>query len=162
MKEILITSGTNGYPQNLRAGWVDFENFAEAEAFAQKIGGAVVHLRQRDGWRYFEERGRAWDPYALEASDFSDSADLVTPAEAGAYVEELRQLARDNAEYYEQTPEELAEELRKLDQLAEKLAQLADGEALIVEDGMAGGVVQVVAMSYRCDVWVNYIGVVSR
>lgn len=41
MKKVYTTAGMNGYPEALREAYIDFENYAEAKAFAEKNNGEV-------------------------------------------------------------------------------------------------------------------------
>ncbi len=44
-----VTSGTNGYPQNLQAALVGFESFSAAQEFAKEHDFEIVMLHRRDG-----------------------------------------------------------------------------------------------------------------
>lgn len=162
MNAITITSGCNGYPANLRAGWVDFENFDEAAAYAAQIGGRVVYLRRRDGWAFWEELGTAYEPYCLDIEDLrgqDTAAEFVTAAEAEAWRIYTRGAVEELAEWEGMTAEELAEELAKVDKTAEELAELPADRRAVVEDLQVIDVVPLVVMGYRFDVWSYSVGV---
>lgn len=73
MKNIEITEGMNGYPKGLHAGYCDFSNYEEAEAYAKKTAGNVVLLHRRDGWHFWESLGQAYGPITRSENDYGDN-----------------------------------------------------------------------------------------
>lgn len=60
-----ITSGSNGYPSNLRGAVVGFASYEQAEQIASLYGVEVVSLRRRDGWQFYESQGCAYEDYDM-------------------------------------------------------------------------------------------------
>ena len=165
MNNITISSGSNGYPANLRAGWVDFENFDEAAEYAAQIGGRVVYLRRRDGWAFWEELGTAFEPYRLDIEDLRGQdtvAEFVTASEAEAWRVSAHELVEELAEYEGTTAEELAEELAMVDKTAAELLELPADRRAIVEGLQVVDVVPLEVMGYYYDVWAYAVGVVEE
>lgn len=162
MKKISITSGSNGYPANLRAGWVGFDNFAQAEQFAGEIGGQVVYLRRRDGWQFYEERGRAFEAYTLDPTDVysgDEQAEFITAAEAQEWAEEMAAEAQSLADSDDWTAEELAGILQKIAATTCQLEAIPPGQKALIIGGEIAEIYDVEALRYRFDVWENVIGV---
>lgn len=165
MKTISITSGHNGYPTNVREAVADFDNFIEAEAFAKQNGGELRIYRQRNGWRYWEDYGRAFEAFEVSAADlWPGGAELedITPEQAGEYIREGKRLTEELAECDEWPAEILREELRKWDRLAEEVEALdvAEGQHIAVSGLTVLGVYSPRVMSYHDgDVYSYIIGV---
>lgn len=74
LTHIEINTDGNDYPRGLGAvGAIGFNQFSEAEAFAEQHGGEVVVFKTRDGHHFWRNEGRAYSPFT--AHDYIDGAD---------------------------------------------------------------------------------------
>lgn len=65
-----ITGGRNGYPTPVLGRLIHgFENFEEAEAYAEENNGEVVLAHYRNGWHNCEIKGTVWN--AKSVYDFA-------------------------------------------------------------------------------------------
>lgn len=158
MKKIYTTAGMNGYPKALREAYVDFENYAEAEAFAEKNNGEVCMLYQRDGWQFWENRGRAYEPMTITPEDYGDDYMMYYNAEDwNAECAEFISML----EYDEATEEEIAAAKERHAKIAEKVAALKENEAVVLYCGEYYKTAQVEGvMKFYEDVHTYEIGVV--
>ena len=81
-----ITQGMNGYPSGLYKAVSGFESFVDAEDFAKEVNGEVVLLTKRDGYQFWTNNGRQYEP--LERVDYIDEESYI------AFIDE------DNFEYW--------------------------------------------------------------
>ena len=107
MERIKITSGRNGYPQNIREGVTGFSTFAEAEDFAKDNGGSVCLFHRREGWHYWENKGVAYEPMHIGYQDYGDDYNVGWEPEEEfpllqemlAEAESIEDMKREIAEY---------------------------------------------------------------
>ena len=74
-----LTGSGTGYPEP-DLGYVayGFNDFNEAERFAEETGGETIHITFRDGWSYATDRGRAVIPPKTPQSDwFGDGYHVI-------------------------------------------------------------------------------------
>ena len=83
---IEITEGNNGYPKNIYKGVIGFDNFEDANIFANSINGEVVLLSRKEGHHFYTNNG--WvdkpihythliDDSIIDFSDINDFKDYV-------------------------------------------------------------------------------------
>ena len=68
-----ITQGMNGYPEGLYKAVKGFEEFTDAEVFADEICGEVVLITKKDGWQFWKKERRAWEGISRE--EFFDNSE---------------------------------------------------------------------------------------
>lgn len=105
MKKIDVTSGQNGYPQNVRSAFVDFDNFAEVEKFAKLHNTTPAIFKKRDGWKFWQNVGNAYEPF--DNSMREDDNDTCQYLEIGdvsewatcemAFADDIRENGDDEA-----------------------------------------------------------------
>lgn len=68
------TSGSNGYPSNIKGIIIDFENFEDAEELAEKHGLSIEFFTKRDGWKLWERtNNQAHEPMKNSSEDYGDN-----------------------------------------------------------------------------------------
>ncbi len=72
LDRVEVTSGRNGYPENLQAALVGFETFEDAERVANEHHLEVVRLHRRDGWQLYESKGREFSAMSPDSSWYGD------------------------------------------------------------------------------------------
>lgn len=159
MKEIEITTGMNGYPEHLHKGFIGFDTMSEAEKFAQENHGEVVELRQRDGWPFWESRGRAFEALTIDADTYGDDYRTVETVED--WKEDchglLSMMMEDGAEL-----DDLAAAVAEMKEVEKKIESLKENEAVLLCRGEFCEVIKTRALSYHEDVWSHEIGVELR
>lgn len=79
---------------------IGFDNFAEAEAYAEAHGETLRHLERRQGEDRWHVGDRAREPYYrledYEGRDYLATFDNLVADEAKAYVDGLRELVEDD------------------------------------------------------------------
>lgn len=158
LTRIEINTNGNDYPQGLGAiGAIGFNQFSEAEAFAEQHGGEVVVFKTRDGHHFWRNEGRTYSPFT--AYDYIDRADdntnLITEEDlTNKFWEDLREATTnedlDDVEYiFENYKEHLAD------------IQAAGKDKVCYFDGNTDeiGTLDKVFMEYSYDVYSYAIGV---
>lgn len=87
LKFIETTSGNNGYPLDLMPALIGFENFDDAEEFAQEHGLQTYIFHKRDGWQLWQRSKPAYEPMTITSDDYGDDYNMVTPYELDGYYE---------------------------------------------------------------------------
>lgn len=156
MKEIEITTGMNGYPQNLHRGYIGFYNYEEARRFAEEHKGEVVSLRRRDGWMLWESQGWTNDLYSIDADTYGDDYSIENDRETyeANSRELISQMIADGAGL-----DDLAATLKDMCEVADNLDDLEEDEAVLLCCGKYSGIIQTRTMRYSVDVWNYEIGV---
>lgn len=66
LNKIEITGALNGYPApHLGYGYIGFDTFAQAEEFVNEYGGEIVEFKSRDGWHFWNNKGRVSEAYDI-------------------------------------------------------------------------------------------------
>lgn len=156
MKAIEITTGMNGYPSHLHRGYIDFDSFEEAEAFAKKYNGQVVELVKRDGWQLWQSRGYVLEELKVSAETFGD--DYSTVESTDAWNDDCREvlsaLIADGADI-----DELAEAAAEMKTVLDKVEDLDENEAVLLCHGRFHSVIKTKTMAYYNDTWYHIVGV---
>lgn len=90
---IEITTGRNGYPENLKFAFTDFETFEQAENFAKEYNGDVVLVQQKAGWQVWEDRGTIYAPITL--AEAYGKFDIYDKEAISQEIKELAALQRE-------------------------------------------------------------------
>lgn len=80
-KAIELTSGTNGYPRNIRPAIIGFESFEEALEAAENTDGYVAAFHQKYGWQLWEEKGTMDEPFDLMKNYAEQHGTIYTNAD---------------------------------------------------------------------------------
>jgi hypothetical protein len=139
LTQIDITSGSNGYPDNIRIGYIGFDSFEEAEQFAKETKSRVRCFHKRDGWTLYECKGDQFGP--LTVDDYlKDLGDNYYPVDE------------------ESVCELLTEEKSKFT-ILEKLQKASEDQTVICHYGRYYDTVDNELMSYHKDTHTYVIGV---
>ena len=154
-----VTQGINGYPRGVYKAIVGFEDFQEAEDLAEEFGLEIVELRSRDGWQFYEELGRRYEPFAASEA-YRDEYDLwprITYAEYISQEDVLGTLA--TAEDFD----EMTAMLERYKEIFEEIELLESDELVAVhrESGEAERVKEYTC-HYHYDVWRHEIALVNK
>ena len=82
---IETTSATNGYPQDLQPALIGFNDYEEAEEFAQEYGLQTYLFHKRDGWQLWQRSKPAYEPMIISAEDYGDDYNMFTHDELDDY-----------------------------------------------------------------------------
>lgn len=152
LTKIDITSGINGYPEDVRIGYIGFNNIDEAIKFAEEVGGNVVLFKKRDGWHFWNNGGSKLEE--LTASDYvddlGDNYHIASVADTKDTIRELLQTLEG---------EELIDALKKQIEILEELEKAEYDETVICGYGSYYETCKDKMMSYHEDVWTYEIGV---
>lgn len=153
---ITITEGMNDYPSYLHDGYIGFDSYDEAEAFAKENNGNVVELRQRFGRYFWESLGSAFGEFKLSSATYGDNYSEVWNLEDCDLEtsEILTGLEEDGA-----SQEEINEMAEKRRIIREAVAALGEGEAVLLYRGELYEVIKTSCMSYELGSWRYAIGV---
>lgn len=84
---IETTEAANGYPQNLKPALIGFNDYEEAEEFAQEHGLQTYIFHKRDGWQLWQRSKPAYEPMTITSDDYGDDYNMVSPDELDDYYE---------------------------------------------------------------------------
>jgi hypothetical protein len=125
---IETTDGNNGYPSNLRDAVMGFEDFDEAERYAEANGLRLIELHRRDGWNLWQRGDHANAPFDLdtiysrdrEFDCYDDARDFFSSILEGLPYRELNDM------------DELEDYIRELREMYDEFAYMGDDEFLVV------------------------------
>lgn len=69
------TSGTNGYPSNIKGIIIGFDNFKDAEELAEKHGLSIEFFTKKDGWYLWKRTNNQarHEPMKNSSDDYGDN-----------------------------------------------------------------------------------------
>jgi len=68
------TTGSNGYPENLKFAIVGFKTFEQAQEIADKYGLDIESFKRKDGWQLWSRNGsRMFSAFENSAEYFGDN-----------------------------------------------------------------------------------------
>lgn len=145
MKEIQITMGTNGYPNNLHDGLVGFSTFEDIEQYIEENGGRICTFRKKDGWDLWEVHKYDTDKLIeLTPEEYGDDYSFIYKGDYKSYEE----FKKEYSDYEEDTKE-----------LWKTYEELSDGEAILKLDLDVFYIIEVETLGYYNDTWTYEIGV---
>ena len=94
------TSGSNGYPSNIKGIIIGFENFKDAENLAEKHNLSVEFFKKKDGWQLWERTGnQAHEPMKNSSEDYGDNYSQFEKISESEFIDnEVSQVLRDALE----------------------------------------------------------------
>lgn len=152
---IETTSGMNGYPQDLQPALIGFSTYDAAEMFAQEHGLQTYIFHKRDGWRLYERKNPAYEPFNNSAEDYGDNYNMFTPSELEDYYENEVKPCLENFD----TIEELKEFLANQEEIMDVLYNCNDNEAVITYCGKYYETIEVRSIEFYHDTHYYVIGV---
>ena len=148
-----ITSGSNGYPLNLRGAVVGFDSYKQAEQIASLYGVEVVSLRRRDGWQLYESLGRAYEDYdMMDVYDCDCNHSIY--GDAAEFVKTIDEVMADADE--DDFEGDYSDFMARMQSLKDRvLAENTDGRFFLVpcDEWDAYKLIDRKAASYSYDVW---------
>lgn len=163
MRDIEITMGSNGYPQDLHKGVIDFETFKEIEEYAEEHGGIVCTFRKKDGWALWEVfEMNTHKPMELTSEDYGDDYFLIPYG----YYKDFDEFKEDYlfdgfADGYENMDDCLYY-IEKVRTIWENYEALEEGQAIIRLGYEIVDVINVESLSFYHDTWTYEIGVMYK
>ena len=144
IQQINTTSSTNGYPENLKTGYIGFETWAEAKKFAEEKDLALMCLSQKAGWHVWHREDSVYEPMTITAADYGDDYNFETDAEK--YFESEREILEDC-----DTIEEAEEKLKTMREVVDaiKAADIEGGEVVVTCCGEYCETIKTETMSWR-------------
>lgn len=144
IKKIQTTSDANGYPTNLKNGYIGFETWAEAKKFAEEKDLALMCISQNAGWQVWHREDSVYEPMTITAADYGDDYNFETDAEK--YFENEREILEDC-----DTIEEAEEKLKTMREVVDaiKAADIAGGEVVVTCCGEYCETIKTETMSWR-------------
>lgn len=126
IKKIQTTSDANGYPTNLKNGYIGFETWAEAKKFAEERGLDLMCISQKAGWHVWHRGNMMNEPMTITAADYGDDYNFETDADK--YFESEREILEDC-----DTIEEAEEKLKTMREVVDaiKAADIEGGEVVV-------------------------------
>ena len=139
---VTITQGVNGYPSGLYKAVSGFESFEDAEDFAKEVNGEVMLLSRRDGYQFWSNNGRQYEP--LERAKFIDENDEIVFENGGSFEDwaqdEIRQMVEQHCSL--------------VDLKAALIEMCATSFAIYESDATEVAVVN--TLNYTCDITPKY------
>ena len=157
------TSGSNGYPSNIKGIIIDFENFEDAENLAEKHNLSVEYFQKKDGWQLWERTGsQAHEPMSNSSDDYGDNYSQLEKMSEEEFIkneiaETLKYLIEDGADF--DTIENFLAEKRKL---FNEIEAMEDDEIVITCQGDYYETIKKQSMYWAHDTRHITIGLIDR
>jgi len=163
MQTVEVTQGQNGYPQGIYEAIV-FDSIEELKEHAETNSGYMAMLRRRDGWHFFENRGKFYGKSLLDLPQSETEFSLTTKPETAK--EDAWNLIVGNYENIGQyladcwvSVKDISEAISILENLQKRIdeiVEIADQPCRIIFDWnnqVVDTVLRLESTSYSYDVW---------
>lgn len=152
---IETTTGSNGYPQELKKALIGFETFEDALAIADDCGWRVTTFTRKDGWQLWSrDNNTTYQPMQISSADYGD--DYMDWDNEEEYLEELKVLMQ-NAESFA----EMREIIESGEKVVDELSIKDDNEIVITCGNRYHETVRKSAMSWQNDGRYYEVGVIK-
>lgn len=152
---IETTSATNGYPQDLKPALIGFNDYEEAEEFAQEHGLQTYIFHKRDGWQLWQRSKPAYEPMTITSDDYGDDYNMFTHDELDDYFDNEVKPRLDDFD----NMEELKKFLNNQEEIMDELDRCNENEAVITYCGDYYDTVKVKSIEWSHDTHNYVIGV---
>lgn len=154
---IETTTGTNGYPKNLKPALVGFETFEQAQEIADTYNLSIESFESKDGWRLWTRNNRTmYEPYNNSAEDYGDNYnDLWKMDEEEFYEAEVEPILEnfDNLT-------DLKNFIKEKEEIFEEMEKMSDEEIIITHEGRYYETIKKQSMSWSHDTRHYIIGLI--
>ena len=155
LRFIETTSATNGYPQDLKPALIGFNDYEEAEEFAQEHGLQTYIFHKRDGWQLWQRSKPAYEPMTITSDDYGDDYNMFTHDELDDYFGNEVKPRLDDFD----NMEELKKFLNNQEEVMDELDRCNENEAVITYCGDYYDTVKVKSIEWSHDTHNYVIGV---
>lgn len=151
------TTGTNGYPQNLKPAIIGFDSFEDAKELSREYDLRITTLFKKDGWDlWVRNSNTTYEPLTPSSTDFGDNFREYNPSDyddLGDFYNQEGDYIRDEIKNI--SFDELKEHINRIEKLYSEIESLEENEILI-SDGTASYVFEKELTSYSYDTK-NYV-----
>ena len=159
-KVVCTTQGTNGYPKNVKSAVIGFDDFGEAEEFANRHGGVLVILYQKNGWDLWQLKGIATEPFTISAEDFGEEYTAWSYKEKDEWWEHEKFFIKDRIDKLD--ADEFIRWGERIDKICEGFDSMYDGELLLLHNGQFDCIVKQFVVRHSYDSQTYIIGVMDE
>ena len=153
------TSGTNGYPSNIKGIIIGFEYFQDAEELAEKHGLSIEFFTKKDGWDLWERtNNQAHEPMKNSSDDYGDNYSQLEKMNEKVFYESEIKHSIENFDNLE----DLQNFLSKKQELFEEIEKMEVDEVVITYQGDFYEAIKKVSMSFTHDTKTTIIGLIDR
>lgn len=156
------TIGINGYPKCLKDAIVGFENFKQAEEFAEKHNLRITTLHKRDGWQLWERNSNTtYEPFKPTVEWYGDNYAIWKGEDVeGYFVNEVKPalaaILEDTEDWYDL--ESFIESKKKI---IEYIESACDDELVVTCDGEYFDTIEAECMGWSFDTHYYIIALVD-
>ena len=157
------TSGSNGYPSNIKGIIIGFEYFQDAEELAEKHGLSIEFFLKKDGWQLWERtNNQAHEPMKNSSDDYGDNYSQLEKMSESEFItnevaETITALIEDGADF--DTIENFIKDKRKL---FNEIEIMEDDEIVITYQGSYYETIKKQSMYFSHDTKHITIGLIDR
>ena len=153
------TSGTNGYPSNIKGIIIGFDNFKDAEKLADKHGLTIEFFTKKDGWDLWERtNNQAHEPMKNSSDDYGDNYSQLEKMNEKVFFESE---VKDSIENFDNL-EDLQNFLSKKQELFEEVKKMEVDEIVITYQGDFYEIIKKESMYFAHDTEHITIGLIDR
>ncbi len=157
LEVIETTTGTNGYPQNIKPAIVGFESFEQAADLADRYGLNVESFRKRDGWQLWNrDNATMFKPYQNSASKYGDNYTDFSKMDEDDFIENEVLPFLENFSDFESLNRFISIEK----EIWEEIDKMEDDEIVIVQEGNYLETIKEESMEFSHDTWNYIIGII--
>lgn len=153
------TSGTNGYPSNIKGIIIDFEYYQDAEELAEKHGLSIEFFTKKDGWDLWERtNNQAHEPMKNSSDDYGDNYHQFEKMSEKVFYESEIKHSIENFDNLE----DLQNFLSKKQELFEEIEKMEVDEIVITYQGDFYETIKKESMYFTHDTNHVTIGLIDR
>ena len=153
------TSGTNGYPSNIKGIIIGFDNFKDAEELAEKHGLSIEFFTKKDGWYLWKRtNNQAHEPMKNSSDDYGDNYNQLEKMNEKVFFESE---VKDSIENFDNL-EDLQNFLSKKQELFEEIENMEVDEIVITCQGEYYETIKKESMYFTHDTNHVTIGLIDR
>lgn len=153
------TSGTNGYPSNIKGIIIGFDNFKDAEELAEKHGLSIEFFTKKDGWYLWKRtNNQAHEPMKNSSADYGENySELEKMTEEEFYKNEIK----DSIENFDNLVD-LQKFLSEKEKLFNEFDNMKDDEIVITCQGKYYETIKKRSMYFSHDTKHIVIGLINK
>ena len=152
------TSGTNGYPSNIKGIIIGFDNFEDAEKLAEEHNLTIEFFKKKDGWQLWERtNNQAHEPMKNSSDDYGDNYNQLEKMNEKVFFESE---VKDSTENFDNL-EDLQNFLSKKQELFEEIEKMEVDEIVITYQGDFYETIKKVSMYFAHDTKTTIIGLID-
>lgn len=139
---------------------IGFDDFGEADEFADRHGGRLVVLYRKSRCDFWELNGMATQPFKISAEDFGEGFTAWSYDQRNEWFKEMKDSLKERLDYMD--ADQIEEWYDSFNEIWEGFDNLYNGEMILLNNGVFDSIIKEFALrrSYNSETYI--IGVMDE